>query len=139
CGLNPHDLARWTDIPSPTAGIRAFPGPVVSRLASALAGWRDLQQWAWSSLRLCRIGFELSADDPYTDDELQQWGLERTRLPRHVAVIMDGNGRWARSRGLPRIEGHRRGVMSVRTIVEECARMQLQQLTLYCFSSENWK
>lgn len=81
----------------------------------------------------------LPADTPYTDEELQQWGLERSRLPRHVAVIMDGNGRWARSRGLPRIEGHRRGVGSVRTIVEECARMQLQQLTLYCFSSENWK
>ncbi|MCA8997616.1 MAG: di-trans,poly-cis-decaprenylcistransferase [Planctomycetaceae bacterium] len=52
---------------------------------------------------------------------------------------MDGNGRWAQSRGLPRIEGHRRGVQSVRAAVEECARLGLDQLTLYCFSSENWK
>ena len=52
---------------------------------------------------------------------------------------MDGNGRWAKARGLPRIEGHRRGVKSVRSIVEECARFGLDQLTLYCFSSENWK
>ena len=52
---------------------------------------------------------------------------------------MDGNGRWAQSRGLPRVEGHRRGVKSVREIVEEAARLGLEQLTLYCLSSENWK
>jgi undecaprenyl diphosphate synthase len=79
------------------------------------------------------------ADTPYTDQQLGSWGLNRARLPSHVAVIMDGNGRWARARGLPRIEGHRRGVGSVRMIVEECARLKLRQLTLYCFSSENWK
>ncbi|MFO0904607.1 MAG: isoprenyl transferase [Pirellulales bacterium] len=61
------------------------------------------------------------------------------RRPRHVAVIMDGNGRWARRRSLPRIEGHRRGVASVRKTVEEAARLGLEQLTLYCLSSENWK
>ena len=60
-------------------------------------------------------------------------------MPRHVAIIMDGNGRWARRRGLPRIEGHRRGVKSVRKAVEACADMGLEQLTLYCLSSENWK
>lgn len=60
-------------------------------------------------------------------------------LPRHIAVIMDGNGRWAQRRGLPRIEGHRRGVASVRRTVEECARLKIGQLTLYCLSSENWK
>ncbi|MDA1163493.1 MAG: polyprenyl diphosphate synthase [Planctomycetota bacterium] len=60
-------------------------------------------------------------------------------LPRHVAIIMDGNGRWAQRRGLPRIEGHRRGVKSVREIVEAGADFGLQQLTLYCLSSENWK
>lgn len=60
-------------------------------------------------------------------------------LPRHVAVIMDGNGRWAQSRGLPRIEGHRRGVTSVRRITEHCARLGIEQLTLYCLSSENWR
>src|SRR5205823_3302037 len=60
-------------------------------------------------------------------------------LPRHVAIIMDGNGRWARQRGLPRIEGHRRGVESVRSTVEECCRLGIRQLTLYCLSVENWK
>jgi undecaprenyl diphosphate synthase len=66
-------------------------------------------------------------------------GLDPTRLPRHIAVIMDGNGRWARRRGLPRIEGHRRGVQSVRATVEECCRLGIGQLTLYCLSIENWK
>jgi undecaprenyl diphosphate synthase len=81
----------------------------------------------------------LSADAPYSDEQLHERGLVRDRLPRHVAIIMDGNGRWARLRGLPRIEGHRRGVTSVRAVVEESARIGLEQLTLYCFSSENWK
>ena len=62
-----------------------------------------------------------------------------SRLPRHVAIIMDGNGRWAVRRGLPRIEGHRRGVISVRRITEHAARLGLEQLTLYCLSSENWR
>ncbi|MBI3837112.1 MAG: di-trans,poly-cis-decaprenylcistransferase [Planctomycetia bacterium] len=52
---------------------------------------------------------------------------------------MDGNGRWAQRQGLPRIEGHRRGVASVRCVTEECARLDIEQLTLYCLSSENWK
>ena len=61
------------------------------------------------------------------------------RMPRHIAIIMDGNGRWASRQGLPRIEGHRRGADVVRCITEECARLGLEQLTLYCLSSENWK
>ena len=81
----------------------------------------------------------MSTLSPYTDDVLAADGLERSRLPRHIAVIMDGNGRWAQRRGLPRVEGHRRGVKTVRWIVEECARLGLEQLTLYCFSHENWK
>ncbi|MFN0199455.1 MAG: polyprenyl diphosphate synthase [Planctomycetaceae bacterium] len=72
-------------------------------------------------------------------DDLSSLGLRPADLPRHVAIIMDGNGRWAQSRGLPRIEGHRRGVESVRTIVEACAELKIDQLTLYCLSSENWK
>jgi undecaprenyl diphosphate synthase len=60
-------------------------------------------------------------------------------MPRHIAVIMDGNGRWAQRQNLPRIEGHRRGVASVRRITEEAARLGIEQLTLYCLSSENWK
>ena len=65
--------------------------------------------------------------------------LDLTRLPRHVAVIMDGNGRWARQRGFPRVQGHRAGIASVREIVETCARLELDALTLYAFSVENWK
>jgi len=60
-------------------------------------------------------------------------------LPRHIAIIMDGNGRWARQRGLPRIEGHRQGVATVRRVTEHCARLGVEQLTLYCLSSENWR
>ena len=66
-------------------------------------------------------------------------GVPAEKIPRHIAIIMDGNGRWARQRGLPRIEGHRQGAKSVRSVTEECARLGLEQLTLYCFSSENWK
>jgi undecaprenyl diphosphate synthase len=65
--------------------------------------------------------------------------IPREKLPRHVAMIMDGNGRWARQRGLPRAEGHRAGADSVRRVTEECARLGIEQLTLYCLSSENWK
>src|SRR3954466_6131819 len=59
--------------------------------------------------------------------------------PQHIAIIMDGNGRWAQRQGLPRIEGHRHGVASVRRVTEEAARLGLAQLTLYCLSSENWR
>src|SRR5918998_2390593 len=61
------------------------------------------------------------------------------RLPAHVAIIMDGNGRWAAQRHLPRVEGHRAGIDSVRDTVETAARMGIQVLTLYAFSVENWK
>jgi undecaprenyl diphosphate synthase len=66
-------------------------------------------------------------------------GLDLARLPRHVAVIMDGNGRWAQQRRLPRVEGHRSGIHSVRATVETAARLELEALTLYAFSTENWK
>jgi len=60
------------------------------------------------------------------------------KLPRHIAVIMDGNGRWAKAKGLPRIAGHREGVESVREIVRACGEMGIEVLTLYAFSTENW-
>jgi undecaprenyl diphosphate synthase len=65
--------------------------------------------------------------------------LDPARLPGHIAMIMDGNGRWARERGLERVEGHVRGAETVRRVVEECCRLGIGQLTLYSFSSENWK
>jgi undecaprenyl diphosphate synthase len=77
--------------------------------------------------------------NPDTLKRLADAGLDPARLPLHVAVIMDGNGRWAQQRGLPRIEGHRRGVQSVRSTIEESCRLGIEQLTLFCLSTENWK
>jgi undecaprenyl diphosphate synthase len=74
-----------------------------------------------------------------SSDELLVRRLDLGRLPRHVAIIMDGNGRWARARGLPRVHGHRAGVEAVRDTVEASARLELEVLTLYAFSVENWK
>src|SRR5688572_21319499 len=70
---------------------------------------------------------------------LKDAGLDPAKLPRHIAVIMDGNGRWAQERGQERIQGHLQGVVSVRSTIEECCRLAIEQLTLYCFSTENWK
>ena len=65
--------------------------------------------------------------------------LDPARLPRHIAIIMDGNGRWARRRHMPRVAGHRAGVAAVRSTVETAARIHIPALTLYAFSEENWK
>jgi undecaprenyl diphosphate synthase len=65
--------------------------------------------------------------------------LDPTKLPRHVAIIMDGNGRWAQRRGLPRVEGHRRGAVAVRDVVRAAREVGLRALTLYAFSSQNWQ
>ena len=75
-----------------------------------------------------------------TAEEAYLWEkLELARLPRHVAVIMDGNGRWAQKRHLPRIAGHRSGTQSARITIETCARLKIEALTLYAFSVENWR
>ena len=65
--------------------------------------------------------------------------IDLSRLPRHIAVIMDGNGRWAKLRGKPRIFGHREGANSVRSIIDSCRRLEIEAVTLYAFSTENWK
>ena len=65
--------------------------------------------------------------------------VPQSKLPVHVAIIMDGNGRWAKERGISRLEGHRRGVTNVRSMVEVCARIDISYLTLFAFSSENWR
>src|SRR5213594_4014628 len=65
--------------------------------------------------------------------------IDRTALPAHVAIIMDGNGRWAHRRGLPRVAGHRAGIRAVREVVEGAAELGIPVLTLYAFSVENWK
>ena len=73
-----------------------------------------------------------------SEEECLLDGLDSERLPRHIAIIMDGNGRWARKRRLPRAMGHRSGIKSVRETVEVCARLGIEWLTLYAFSRENW-
>jgi undecaprenyl diphosphate synthase len=73
------------------------------------------------------------------DPSLPELEVPREQRPRHIAIIMDGNGRWAQRQNLPRLEGHRRGVETVRRITEECSHLGIGHLTLYCLSSENWK
>src|SRR5207302_5262616 len=64
---------------------------------------------------------------------------DAARIPRHIAIIMDGNGRWAKQRFLPRVAGHRRGLEAVRATVKSCAERGVEYLTLFAFSSENWR
>lgn len=76
----------------------------------------------------------LTAEEAYIYEK-----LDLSRLPEHVAVIMDGNGRWAQRRHLPRIAGHRSGTQTARSTIETCARLKIKALTLYAFSVENWR
>ena len=77
--------------------------------------------------------------DPSSRDSEVLSQIDPDKLPRHIAVIMDGNGRWAKQRRLPRVAGHRAGIKSVRAILETAARLSIEILTLYAFSAENWK
>jgi len=81
----------------------------------------------------------LDALAPGDSDRELALALDPARIPAHIAIIMDGNGRWAKKRGLPRIAGHKVGVSTVRSVVEDCANLGVQALTLYAFSAENWK
>src|SRR4051812_10252354 len=81
----------------------------------------------------------LASVSPGSPEEALARQVVFDRLPSHIAVIMDGNGRWAAQRHLPRVEGHRAGIESVREVVEGSARMGIKVLTLYAFSVENWK
>jgi undecaprenyl diphosphate synthase len=77
-----------------------------------------------------RIGLNQRAQKPV---------IPKESLPRHIAIIMDGNGRWAKQRGYPRVMGHREGIKSVREVVEVCGELGVEVLTLYTFSTENWR
>jgi undecaprenyl diphosphate synthase len=81
----------------------------------------------------------LSWIPPGSPDEMLARQVNPERLPAHVAIIMDGNGRWAGQRLLPRVEGHRAGITAVREVIETSARLGIEVLTLYAFSMENWK
>src|ERR1022692_1135599 len=87
----------------------------------------------------CILGIAFMELNAATLKRLAEAGLDPAKLPRHIAVIMDGNGRWAQERGKERVHGHVQGVKSVRTTIEECCRLGIEQLTLFCFSTENWK
>ncbi|HQZ95305.1 MAG TPA: isoprenyl transferase [Pyrinomonadaceae bacterium] len=76
---------------------------------------------------------------PNSAEERLLAGIDPARMPRHIAVIMDGNGRWAKHQGRPRIFGHREGAKSVRAIIDTCTRLEIKAVTLYAFSTENWK
>jgi undecaprenyl diphosphate synthase len=76
---------------------------------------------------------------PNSTDARLLASIDIDRLPQHIAVIMDGNGRWAKKRGKPRIFGHRAGAESVKAIIDTCARLGIKAVTLYAFSTENWK
>jgi len=73
------------------------------------------------------------------EEDLLARAIDPGRLPAHIAIIMDGNGRWAKRRGRPRVAGHSAGMGPVRVVIETCAQMGLKALTLYAFSVENWK
>ena len=76
---------------------------------------------------------------PGDPDWILAQSVDPERLPAHIAIIMDGNGRWANRRNMPRVAGHKAGIDPVRATVESCARLGIQALTLYAFSVENWK
>ncbi|MBY0312395.1 MAG: isoprenyl transferase [Phycisphaerales bacterium] len=86
-----------------------------------------------------RITAQMRARNPHADPLKYLPDIHPGKIPRHVAIIMDGNGRWANQRGLPRVMGHRSGAAAVRPIIEHCGRLGIEVLTLYSFSIENWK
>jgi len=88
---------------------------------------------------LLETGNKLAKKQTESDKNTQSKLKSSGEIPKHIAIIMDGNGRWAKKRGLPRAAGHKRGVDTVRNIVETCTQLGVKYLTLYTFSTENWK
>src|SRR5215475_2499746 len=76
---------------------------------------------------------------PVLNENGQSQTTRPERVPRHIAIIMDGNGRWAKARGLPRAEGHRQGTENLRQIIRACVEFGVEILTIYAFSTENWR
>ena len=128
-----------------TRGISASPLACHSSLVTRHCFPRSLRpHFAYATFRPGRTpsDFLVKTTDlwkPATRQEAELLDkIDRNRLPRHVAIIMDGNGRWAQRRRLPRAAGHQRGVKAARETIEACARLKLPCLTLYAFSRENW-
>ena len=78
-------------------------------------------------------------DKNHKDIKSEDWEIDMDRIPKHVAIIMDGNGRWAKSKNLPRSMGHKAGVETIRRVIKEGDRLGIKYMTLYAFSTENWK
>jgi len=123
--------------------LRCDPSSAASRHLLPASGEKALESEAPGEGGANIIGFEMidlsKLAEPGSIEQSLVDKIDLKRLPRHVAVIMDGNGRWARARKLPRVEGHRAGIDAVREIVETAARLELPVITLYAFSVENWK
>src|SRR6201996_8419450 len=100
---------------------------------------RGETSFPWCIIELYGMKELLQALTPGERDWRIATRLDPKRLPAHIAIIMDGNGRWARQRNYPRLMGHKAGVNPVRTVAETCAQLGLEALTLYAFSVENWK
>jgi len=93
----------------------------------------DEKKGTWAAARTRLFGVRKPDSSPAAAP-----ALDEARLPRHIAIIMDGNGRWATRRGLPRTAGHKAGVEALRAIIRACDRMKIEALTIYAFSTENW-
>lgn len=136
--------SRFPDLASGLCGVRQQrPGKSGCKL-TPLSNQRRFTPATFSGRRLVKCDIDTlcllkhTVDRQTNPTELLD-RIDRSRLPRHIAVIMDGNGRWAQKRKLPRIAGHRAGMKAVRQGVEACRRMGIPYLTLYAFSVENWK
>lgn len=117
----------------PFRDIQDYPFPLPPTSTQKLSSDRPLFQPLFLSVsNLCRLSLKRSMKTLPLD-------LERDRLPQHVAIIMDGNGRWAQQRGLPRIAGHRQGARVLKELVRCCKDWSIKTLTVYAFSSENWQ
>jgi undecaprenyl diphosphate synthase len=100
---------------------------------------RLLPRCSAGNIELCSMKALIEVLRPGEPDRALAESIDPARLPAHIAIIMDGNGRWAKKRSLPRVAGHRAGIEPVRVTVETCARLGIRALTLYAFSVENWK
>ncbi len=104
--------------------------------APASSSGADLQS---DEARAAAVVARMRRRSPEADPQSRLPDVHPERIPRHIAIIMDGNGRWASKQGLPRMFGHRAGAAAVRAVIEECGALGVEVLTLYSFSIENWK
>ncbi|MCS6965732.1 MAG: isoprenyl transferase [Candidatus Kapabacteria bacterium] len=111
--------------PSLTGGLDGFTVSLWVSVQQNFRSYAQMESWVTEQSEI--------------EQQLQELLRQSGRLPGHVAIIMDGNGRWAQERGLPRVEGHRQGIHSVREVVQVAVRLHIPYVTLYAFSMENWR